>query len=271
MYGGDSNASLFFKTFLSLRNAAHEDVIEELASRRGGPTPRHNDMSVIYTALAAMVHAAPVDTIESLRDAFRTKDLIFANDGWLRSSKCLWNCKIEISGRVPLETIYSGLRSFFVDQLRVVPMNINVLLQELAKLAKKSPPKSDEIKDIMIAVGQILGSDPSATFKTEHVESLEKVAFLPVRGPEGPGLASVGEDFFINDHKRYGEAFSDQVKILDFGYDDLTSLQPLFEELLVIEDRYLSYHVSVDTMVTSSSPSEELTDYIRDRAYALSW
>ena len=69
MYGADSNASIFFKTFLNMRNADHKDVVNELAilsERWRGQVPPplaphvEKNMPVIYASLADMARSDAV-------------------------------------------------------------------------------------------------------------------------------------------------------------------------------------------------------------------
>ena len=171
---------------------------------------------------------------------------------------------------MPLDRTYPELKKFFVDKMRVMLMNVDVLVQELTKIAKKATPDVDEVKRVMLAIGQCLAADPTAKVNEGYLDSLRKTAFLPVRDPGGQQLLSTNGSFCINDHKRYGEAFSNKARILDFDYGDLTSLHPLFE-VLEIERQYISNLVSANTTVESSCLSDYLTSHIRDRAYAFSW
>jgi hypothetical protein len=206
----------------------------------------------------------------SSRGKFNTLGLIYVKGRWLRPTECLWNCTVEISGRVPLDRTYPELKNFFVNKMRVMPMNVNVLVQELTRTAKKATPDVDEVKRTMSAIGQILAATPTAKVNEGYLDSLRQTAFLPVRDPGGQQLALANGDFCINDHKRYGEAFSNKARILDFDYEDLTSLHPFFK-VLEIEHRYMSNIVSTHTTVESSCLSEYLTTHIRDRAYVFSW
>ena len=171
---------------------------------------------------------------------------------------------------MPLDRTYPELKKFFVDEMRVISMNVNVLVQELTKIAKKASPDVDEVKRIMLAIGQILASDPAVKVNERYLDSLRKTAFLPVCDSGGQRLLLTNGGFCINDHKRYGEAFKNKARILDFDYEDLTSLHPLLE-VLEIKHRYISNLVSAHTTVESSCLSEYLTNHIRDRAYAFSW
>lgn len=149
-------------------------------------------------------------------------------------------------------------------------MNINVLLQELGRTAKKTSPDVDEVKRIILTIAELLASDPGVEVNEEQLRTLKKTAFLPVRGPNGLNLLSVDQAFTINDHQRYGRLFENQAKILDFGHEEMTSLYPLFE-LLGLEGRFLSGLVKSKTTVDKSTAHQALQHYIRDRAFALSW
>lgn len=196
--------------------------------------------------------------------------LIYIDQKWHKPSECLWNSTVTISGRLPLDRVYPRLKKFFVDKMKVRTMNINVLLQELGRTAKKTSPDVDEVKRIILTIGELLASDPEVEVNEEQLRTLEKTAFLPVRGPNGLQLFFVDQAFTINDHQRYGQLFENQANILDFGHEEMTSLYPLFE-LLGLEGRFLSGLVESKTTVDKPTAHQALERYIRDRAFALSW
>lgn len=206
----------------------------------------------------------------SPRKEFNANGLIYVGQKWLKPSECLWNCTVAISGRQPLDQVYRGLKEFFVKKMKVKTMKINVLLQELGRTAERTSPDVDEVKRIILTVGELLASDPEVEVNEKQLRNLEKTTFLPVRGPNGLELFSVDQAFAINDHQRYGQLFANQAKILDFGHEKMTSLYTLFK-LLNLEDRFLSGLVVPKTTVDKSTAHEALGHYIRDRAYALSW
>lgn len=197
--------------------------------------------------------------------------LICVSGRWLKPSECLWNCTVAISGRVPLDKVYPKLKIFFVDKMGVMTMNINVLVQELARTAKATTgPDFEEIKRIMLAIGQLLAADPNVKVNAEFLKTLKKTPFLPARCPDDVRLLSIDQHFFVNNHKRYGEIFRGKARIVDFGHEEMSLLHP-FYELLGIQHRYLSTQVSSATTVHKSAPNQPIRDFVRDRAYAFSW
>ncbi|KIW14560.1 hypothetical protein PV08_07344 [Exophiala spinifera] len=271
LYGANPSASSFFKSILNLRDVSYDDLIDELkipstkATERSPPI--ESKASEVYSALNAMASSESV--IQTIRYQLHDNNLIYVDQQWLKPSECLWNCTIAISGRQPLDHLYPRLKNFFVDKMKVRTVNINVLLQELGRTAQKTSPDFDEIKRIILTIGEVLASDPEVEVNEEHLRSLTKTAFLPIRGPSGLKLFSVDQAFAINDHQRYGQLFENKAKILDFGHEEMTSLYPLFR-LLHLEDHFLSRLVEPKTTVHMPTAHPALEHYIRDRAYALS-
>ncbi|KAK5286430.1 hypothetical protein LTR43_010495 [Exophiala xenobiotica] len=271
VYEADPNASHFFKIILSMRDVEYRDLIDELnmfvSGKNEASSSFEDELHGIYKLLAEMTSSE--STIEAVRQEFNARGLIFVRQSWLKPSECLWNCTIAISGRVPLDQVYPKLKNFFVDKMQVMTMNINVLVQELAKTTKKTAPDFDEIKRIILAIGQLLAADPDVKIKDEFLTALKKKAFLPVYCPDGMRLFSIHQHFFINDHKRYGENFRHKARIVDFCHEEMTSLHPFFE-LLGIRHRYLSNQVRPVTTCHKPTESIALGRHIRDRAYGLS-
>jgi hypothetical protein len=161
------------------------------------------------------------------------------------------------------------LRDFFVRKLGVIMMSANVLTQELTTASKPSEKYPGPIKGLMIALGQALSADPNDKVSKGNLQALKKTTFLLVRKPGKYFFHSINSEFLVNDHERYGNAFFDKINLLDFTFAELTSLHPLFS-LLDLESRYLSKHVETRTVVNSSMKNDDLTDHLRQRAYALS-
>ncbi|RVX68617.1 hypothetical protein B0A52_07044 [Exophiala mesophila] len=271
LYGSSQLASTFFKTILTMRDVGYNDLIDELkmlsTEVTAGTGLTESKAPKVYAALDVMANSPPV--IEAIRQEFNGNALVFVGQKWQKSSECLWNCTIDISGCLPLDHVYPQLKKFFVDKMKVRTMNINVLLQELGRTAKKFSPDFDEVKRIILTTGKLLASDPEVKVKEDQLRTLEKLAFLPVRGPDGLKLFSVDQAFIIRDHQRYGQLFDNQANILDFGHEEMTSLYPFFK-LLDLKDRFLSRLVKSKTTVENSTANQALERHIRDRAYAFS-
>jgi hypothetical protein len=206
----------------------------------------------------------------SSRTEIDNSALIYGVDKWLKPDDCLWDCTVEISGKQPLDELYPGLRTFFVNHVRVMPMTPDVLAQELDKLSRRRSPDPHEARRILLALGQVLAASNQPTLSDKSLALLKKATCFPVTGPNGTRLASCYDDYCINDHKRYGDLFLKQIDMLDFDHENLTSLHALFQ-LLHMERFYLSSLVQATTTVENSRRNDVLTDHIRGLAYALSW
>jgi len=75
--------------------------------------------------------------------------------------------------------------------MKVRTININVLLQELGRTAKKTSPDVNEVKRIILTISELLALDPKVEVNEEQLRTLERTAFLPVRSPNGLKLCSV--------------------------------------------------------------------------------
>lgn len=185
---------------------------------------------------------------------------------------CIWNGSVKLSGYVTIEDIYPNLRTFFVKKLKVRTMDTAMMLQELLKAANLQ--KVSEIKEIMCAVGSMLYSEEDLNKFKSSFRELKTCEFLPILNTNGGWSLEAPkrptEEFLIIDHERYGAAFKDKVRFLDFSHDELTSLHPLFKAL-DLESRYLSGLVETKTTVGKSKKSENLSNDLRQRAFAISW
>ncbi|KAL9617650.1 MAG: hypothetical protein Q9160_007567 [Pyrenula sp. 1 TL-2023] len=276
IYGSSAAAERLFVTLLKIPDATYHDVLKDLKWLRNSYTVLseidRGSTESLYHSLARMVVYRPqID-----RNLFESEGLIYAR-GWLKPSEAIWNSTSEIQSRVPLEGLYPDLQDFFVKKLLVTTMTLDVLMREL-KVASNSAasnrnPQNERItrvKNLMLALGRALATSSNEEITTENVQDLKDTAFIPVQeAGNGGQLVRVTQKFFINDHERFGNAFLGKVKMVDFSFADMTSLQPLFR-LLRIEHRYLSSHVELETVVNSSIENDDLTAHLRRRSYALS-
>jgi hypothetical protein len=286
-YCAQQNAEKLIVTFLNIPDATYVDILEELASRVTLRSPSVNPLKQMLEAYKMLAHMAssksaaaeiwlvpgssPYTTrLTNFSVDFELKGLIYARGQWLRPSECVWNCPVEVSGRVPLEQSFPELREFFVEVLKVATMNTTLLTEELISYSRNPNKDPQRIKQIILAIGQMLAADPSSQIKQESLHSLRKSRFLPVRNGNEILFETPKADFCINDHERYGKFFQSRIKMLDFSYEDLTSLHPLFQCLL-ITNRYISGLVDTETTVNHFEESEYLTHHFHQRAYAFSW
>jgi hypothetical protein len=183
----------------------------------------------------------------------------------------LWNSPVELPGKTTLDNLYPGFRAFFVDALKVPIMTPTVLVQQLIELAEAENPLPDDSKRLIRALGQVLGRDEDAKIADTIWDRLIESAFFPVRVPnQATCLKSIKDDFCINDHKRYGEAFRDKAKMLDLEYEDMVYIHPLLQTL-GLTNRYLSAAVCPETRYDGATMNNDLTRQMRGLAYAFSW
>ena len=280
-------AEKLFRTFFNIADAAYGDILEDLALRATCSDFSNGSTEQILEAYGTLADMATSESaVKKIRlvlslgvsatvltkfsDCFDKKGLIYATGRWLTPSECVWNCAVKISGRVPLEQSFPELREFFVEVLQVRTIDTMLLIEELMVSSKSRNKDLQEIKRIMLAIGQMLASDASAQLKQETLQSLRRTHFLPVRNGTEILFETPKADFCINDHERYGKGFEGKIKMLDFSYEDLTSLHPLFR-CLSITSRYISGLVDTETTVNNFKESRYLTQHLQERAYAFSW
>lgn len=216
-----------------------------------------------------MFQTSPGHLLRKHRDSFESHGLVYALGRWCKPSSSIWNCSVELSGRTPIEQSYPALRNFFVKKLGVNVMSASVLTQELISASKSASKSPGLMKALLVALGQVLSTDPHDRVTKEQIEDLKMTPFLPVRKAGNHFFQGVSGELFINDHERYGNAFFDKINLVDFTCADLTTLHSLFS-LLDLESRYLSKHVETTTVVKQSVKNDQLTDHLRQRAYPLS-
>lgn len=132
----------------------------------------------------------------------------------------------------------------------------------------------DRIKELMVVTGQVI----QATKRDEDVglclKRLKHYCFLPCRLKESKSLERPGASFFVVDNKRYGAAFADSLRFLDFDDAEMTFVYPLLDALNLLGTS-LSQHVTVEIdvhdIVDEGSTNGVLSSYLQQRAYAISW
>lgn len=147
-------------------------------------------------------------------------------------------------------------------------MNANLLLQELKRLSSLRQPDGNEIRNVMVAIREIITVKRNDQELKGTIQALENCRYLPICQGQRWIFTKVNETFFIIDHERYGAAFRDKIDFLDFSYGELTSLHPLFQ-VLGLESHYISRHVRSQSIINQSLADLDLTTHFQQRAYAL--
>ena len=123
----------------------------------------------------------------------------------------------------------------------------------------------------MLATGTVLGPNEDVRLEEDILEQLRDSRFWPCLSPQLEKYYCDCKDvFYIADHPEYRAMFEGKISVLDFSYEELTSLHTLFR-LLGIQDRYLSSHVESVTEEVDPRINEALTTRLRQCAYAISW
>lgn len=168
--------------------------------------------------------------------------------------------------------MYPELEDFFTGRLGVRKANITMLIEEVKKMAKENAPNIEDIRTRLLSIGKLVLKIGINEPRAKALTSLAKAKFLPQSTPSGAKIL-VGKDdeFVINDHQRYGEAFRECFVLLDFSVEEVHVLDTLFRHI-DLGQRYLSQTVKeVSTVGSDAIQSEVLTKDFRNRAYALYW
>jgi len=171
----------------------------------------------------------------------------------------------------PIAALYPQLRNFFVDTLGVHTVTDVFMMDELAKEASRTTKDRGRIKSLMLSAAAMLNVE-SETSKFPHsLAILQQAEFLPCRSStQTHQLLALDDPFFVVDNIEAANAFEGKLPFLDFTYEELNTLQILLR-LLRLESRYLSKNLVFETHEEDSTLDVELTQQIRQCAYALSW
>lgn len=207
----------------------------------------------------------------SSRTTFRKQSLIRADSRWLTSKECVWHTSVDFGNHAPIAGVYPDLKSFFVTILGVNTLTDTFMMKELAKLANSPAKTSHELAKLMLATASMLSSTTDPADFSDSLAKLQEAQFLPCRQCDGSiVLVGLSDSFFVIDNSAFGVRFEGKLKVLDFTYDQLNTLHPLFR-MLRLEDRYLSKSVQNETDAGESVTDTALTSEFRQCAYAISW
>lgn len=153
---------------------------------------------------------------------------------WHRVSACLWSSTTDIKGKVTLNDDYEDLEEFFLDDLGVRTLTLQMVYDELLQTQPEAP-----IDDVKTALRSL-----NALLKTENdrpdPRPLAKKSIFPVRYANGQtALRTADTDFALNDNDSLAEKFQGQIQLLDFSREEILRLKPLLQ-WVGLANRYLS-------------------------------
>ncbi|KAK8097421.1 hypothetical protein PG984_016560 [Apiospora sp. TS-2023a] len=242
--------SAFFLDTLGIRRkCTWETIVDEIRAIKSGG---NSDLDAVHR-LYKFLNSLTLDPVsrESLRTAFTKEELVYGGEEgkWYTTTKCLWSSPTRIRAMLVVQPLYEDLEDLFVNLLGVETQTAKMVYEKLTA-EETTRLAVEEIKDTILAFSSLLASEDSS-YDPEPV--LQNNIF-PVRlpGPGGRALQNGKEGFAIWDRKPLGDAFSDQVKFLDFSMDLVRDLER-FIEWAGLGNRYLSQAVKDFSAVDYSS------------------
>ncbi|KAJ4011027.1 hypothetical protein NW766_007659 [Fusarium irregulare] len=195
-----------------------------------------------------MYYEADWETVT--QQTFEETPLIFVRQqgvpGWYRTSECLWSSETSIRGKVTLDDTYEELKDFFVHDLGVKSLTLQMVYDEL----KQSRDNSPEYEKVLI---RSLNEFLQLESRYIDPDPIRKAKVFPIRHSNGTvSLGSIDVAFAIGDRAKLKTAFEDKVSLLDFDLEDVRRLKPLFEWLR-LQGRYLSNCVQEETSISTDS------------------
>ena len=185
---------------------------------------------------------------------------------WHSLSECVWASGTKIEGRISIASEYDDLRQFFVETLRVQPVDLQMIYDSLLEVSSKQTPVS-RVKDLLQDFSSFVAKENNPPKPSE----LLRRRVFPVRKPNGNViLYSSQEEFVIVDREGPFGSFKNKVKCLDFSLQDVCRLQP-FIAWAGLEARYLSRCVEEFSRIESGieMPISETRRDLKTKAHAL--
>ncbi|KAH7173247.1 uncharacterized protein B0J16DRAFT_405610 [Fusarium flagelliforme] len=256
-----SNIENLFHRTLGIRNATVDNLVTELDELREEGCEEDDRILELYKYL----HGNAVESSD-IRLAFQESPLIFVRQqgvpGWYRTSECLWSSATPIRGKATLDDTYDELADFFIHELGVKSLTLQMVYDELRQSPNDSP---EEMKVAIRSLNNFLQTEPAYL----DPEPIRKAKVFPVKYPNGTvALGSIDVDFAIGDREKLKAAFENRISLLDFDLEDVRSLKPLFDWLR-LQDRYLSSCVEEYTSLDGDTGSSILSGkrFLRTKAY----
>lgn len=173
------------------------------------------------------------------RKSFEDEALIYApsaqGPSWHKVSQCVWSTATRLRGKPSLNDEYEQLYDFFVEFLRVKPVDLGMAVDELRQTGDEGA-SADVLRDSIWTVNSLL----SVSAEWPDSNQVTRCRIFPVRLPSDEvHCLSADAEFFVVDREPYRVAFERHVKLLDFTLAEVAELDP-FLRWAKLESRYLS-------------------------------
>lgn len=241
----------------------------KVALERGTGVPRRNAVGPVRASSGNLRIGVP-SSKATVRPTFKNA-LIFvtsnSQNGWYKSSECLWSSTTEIRGRVTLNEDYEELKELFTDTLGVQTLTLQMAYDDL--LEASSEATMDEIISKIWCLNALLPTDDTYV---DPRPLLQKPIF-PVLYPDGSrALRSTDTRFAIADPERLASRFRGKIKMLDFTQGEVRSLK-VFLDWANLSHCYLSASVRELTSISGATTPCNLppTRDLKRKAYAILW
>ncbi|KAI1271736.1 hypothetical protein F5Y07DRAFT_382043 [Xylaria sp. FL0933] len=259
----------FMREVVGVKDLSWHDIVKELERQKAGS--KNWDSDVIFQMYQLLDRLKPDLTEEELiqiRETFNEKALILSAGDWHTTDTCIWSSATSIPGKAALNTDWPSLKPLFVSFLGVSTLTLNMVYEELQRKGASENITISEMKQELWQFNSLLVVSPERPDASPIVNS----RVFPVRLPDGSvELVSAAENCFsIVDRKALGVKFGQLAKLLDFSFDEVHRLQPLFE-WAGLDERRLSVRVTEVTAPVSNDGSllRESKLQLKPRAYAL--
>ncbi|KAI0430299.1 hypothetical protein F5Y09DRAFT_233056 [Xylaria sp. FL1042] len=259
----------FMREVVGVKDLSWHDIVKELERQKAGSKDwDRNVISQMYQLLDMLKPDLTEEELIQVRETFNTKALILSASNWHTTDTCIWSSATSIPGKAALNTDWPSMKSFFVHLLGVSTLTLNMVYEELQRKGASDSITISEVKQELWQFNSLL----VVSSERPDASPILKSRVFPIRLPDGPvELVSAAEnDFSIVDRKALGIKFGQLAKLLDFSFDEVHRLQPLFE-WAGLDERRLSVRVTEVTAPVSDDGSilRESKLQLKPRAYAL--
>lgn len=190
--------------------------------------------------------------------------------GWYKSSECLWSTT-EIRGKVTLNGHYEGLERFFIEDIGVQTLTLQMVYDELLQAGPQMT--HSEIKAKIWSLNALLQTESESESSPVDPDSLMQACVLPIINTDGTkSLVTSSAEFAIADQDYLAVNFQGRIKLLDYSFEDIRHLSAFFK-WAKLTHRYLSTAVRKftslpgDTMPLTPRRDRDL----KRKAHGLVW